>query len=146
MVRRPGSRLVLALLGLALFAPASTVGARSRGPAFPIDLALYDRLLAQHTRPVKSLSGTAVDYPSLSRSKDLDRLVAQVKAARPSKLGHDAFVAYWIDAYNILTLDLVRRHLPLERLDDAGSFFKPIRKQTLATIEGRPVSLDTIER
>lgn len=111
----------------------------------PIDLALYARLLLAHTRPVKSLAGTAVDYVSLMRSKELDTLVAQLKAARPSTLGHNARLAFWINAYNILTLDLVRRNHPVASIKDIGSFFSPVWKIELATIEGSAISLDTIE-
>lgn len=136
--------LLAALLPLPLARPAPAKSPRV-DTSSPIDLALYARLLEKHTRPVPSLSGTVVDYPALARSKELDRLVAQVKASRPSTLGHNARIAFWINAYNLLTLDLVRRHLPIEGIKDIGSFFAPVWKIELATIEGRSITLDTIE-
>ncbi len=133
-----------ALLPLPFTHPAHAESPRVRSTS-PIDLGLYARLLLAHTRPVPSLAGTTVDYASLVRSKELDTLVAQVKAGRPSTLGHHARLAFWINAYNILTLDLVRRHHPVASIKDIGSFFSPVWKIELATIEGRPISLDTIE-
>ena len=145
----PGSRPFIALFLTALLTLLFTGPARAESPRVrstsPIDLGLYARLLLTHTRPVPSLAGTAVDYASLVRSKELDTLVAQVKASRPSALGHHARLAFWINAYNILTLDLVRRHHPVASIKDIGSFFSPVWKIELATIEGRPISLDTIE-
>lgn len=137
---------------VALLAPllAALVGAAPivrAAPASrePIDLARYARLLARHTRAVDSLAGTAVDYASLSRSQDLDALVAQLKAARPSRLGHHARLAFWINAYNLLTLDLVRRHHPIESIKDIGSFLSPVWRMPLGEIEGVRISLDHIE-
>ena len=145
----PGSRPFIALFLTALLTLLFTGPARAESPRVrstsPIDLGLYARLLLTHTRPVPSLAGTAVDYASLVRSKELDTLVAQVKASRPSALGHHARLAFWINAYNILTLDLVRRHHPVASIKDIGSFLSPVWKIELATIEGRPISLDTIE-
>ena len=121
-------------------------GQPGRGrPREPIDLGRYARLLAQHTRVVDSLAGTAVDYAALARSRDLDALVAQLKAARPSKLGHNARLAFWINAYNLLTLDLVRRHYPIESIKDIGSLFSPVWRKPLGEIEGAPITLDRIE-
>lgn len=114
-------------------------------PAAPLDLARYGRVLAQHTRKVDSLAGVAVDYRGLGRSRDLDALVLQLGAARPSKLGHRDRMAFWINAYNLLTLDLVRRHYPIAGIKDIGSFLKPVWKRSVATIEGQPIHLDLIE-
>lgn len=137
--------LLAALLPLPFLARTAHARSPRVDASSPIDLALYARLLQTHTRAVPSLAGTAVDYQALVRSKELDKLVAQVKASRPSTLGHNARIAFWINAYNVLTLDLVRHHLPIESIKDIGSFFAPVWKIELATIEGRPISLDTIE-
>lgn len=113
--------------------------------ASAVDLGLYARLLATHTRETRSLAGTEVDYAALVRSADLDRLVAQLEASKPSRLDRAGRLAFWINAYNILTLDLVRKNLPVASIKDLGSFFSPVWKRPLTTIEGRIVSLDAIE-
>ena len=104
----------LALTGLLLL---PTVDAIARGdvPVRPLDLDLYARLLDRHTRVVPELVGTRVDYRTLARSTDWGRLVAQVRAARPSTLSRDERLAFWINAYNILAIDLVIQELPRSR-------------------------------
>ncbi|MBK7950052.1 MAG: DUF547 domain-containing protein [Deltaproteobacteria bacterium] len=113
--------------------------------ASAVELALYARLLEVHTRATTTLAGTEVDYGSLVGSRELDRLVAQVETSRPSQLDRPGQLAFWINAYNILTLDLVRKHHPIASIKDIGSFFSPVWERTVATVEGRRLSLDAIE-
>jgi hypothetical protein len=119
--------------------------ARAADSSAPIDLQLYGRLLEAHTRAVSDLAGTRVDYRGLRDSNDWQDLVAQLSAARPSQLGPDAKLAFWINAYNILAIDLVRRHYPVESIKDIGSFLFPVWNREVARIEGRDVSLGEIE-
>jgi hypothetical protein len=111
----------------------------------PLDLVLYGRLLEEHTRSVSDLVGTRVDYRSLLASADWKRLVAGVRSARPSRLAQKERLAFWINAYNILTIDLILEHYPVESIRDIGSFFSPVWDKNVATIEGRKVSLGFIE-
>ncbi|MFO0689636.1 MAG: DUF547 domain-containing protein [Myxococcota bacterium] len=122
---------------LALTAPAQAQSA--------VDLALYARLLETHTRATTSLAGTEVDYAPLVHSRALDRLVAQLEASKPAQLDRPGQLAFWINAYNLLTLDLVRKHHPIASIRDVGSFFSPVWKRPVATIDGRRLSLDAIE-
>jgi len=143
--RRAGHFVTVnATLCAALFG-APQLSRAEPAPGEPIDLVRYARLLTQHTRVVDSLAGTAVDYAALARSRDLDALVVQLKAAKPSKLGHNARLAFWINAYNLLTLDLVRRHYPIESIKDIGSLFSPVWRKPLGEIEGVEMTLDRIE-
>jgi len=111
----------------------------------PFDRALYASLLEAHTKSVADVVGTRVDYRALGRSEDWKRLVAQIRSARPSKLDRDGTLAFWINAYNILTIDLVLQHYPLDSIRDIGSFFFPVWNVEVATIEGRTLSLGEIE-
>lgn len=110
-----------------------------------IDLDLYGQLLENHTRAVPEVVGTRVDYRSLEKSPDWKRLVRQVRTARPSQLTRDEKLAFWINAYNILAIDLVREHYPIDGIKQIGSFFSPVWDLELATIEGRTISLGVIE-
>ncbi|MEZ4334514.1 MAG: DUF547 domain-containing protein [Myxococcota bacterium] len=114
-------------------------------PASALDLDRYARLLARTTRTTDRLAGTEVDYAALVESPELDALVRQLEASRPSGLDRTGRIAFWIDAYNLLTLDLVRKHWPIDGIKDIGSFFFPVWKRDLVTIEGRSLSLDAIE-
>ncbi|MEZ4293225.1 MAG: DUF547 domain-containing protein [Myxococcota bacterium] len=109
------------------------------------DLALYARLLTRHTRAVDDPAGTRVDYEALDGDADWPLLVEQIRAARPSRLGRPARLAFWINAYNILTIELVRAHRPIDSIRDIGSFFSPVWDLRVATIEGVERSLGSIE-
>ncbi|MBY0401284.1 DUF547 domain-containing protein [Myxococcota bacterium] len=120
-------------------------GTPSPRGASALDLERYARLLEVHTRATTTLAGTEVDYAGLVGSRDLDQLVAQIEASKPSQLDRAGRLAFWINAYNILTLDLVRKHHPLASIKDIGSFFSPVWQKPVARIEGRSMTLDTIE-
>jgi hypothetical protein len=149
--RRVTSRALIVLLsGLFITSLAGLAGAQERLPyqpksSSPLDLQLYSQLLETYTRSVPDLVGTRVDYAALKRSAGWKRLTAQVHAAQPSRLTRDQKVAFWINAYNILTIDLVTQNYPIDSIKDLGSFFSPVWDKTVATIEGREVSLGFIE-
>jgi hypothetical protein len=134
----PGRRVIpisiLLFLALPVAAHAATV-----------DLDLYAGLLERHTRAVPDTAGTRVDYRSLEKSQDWKRLVRQVHAAEPSGLTRDEKLAFWINAYNILTIDLIVKHYPIDGIKEIGSFFSPVWDLEIATIEGRTLSLGAIE-
>lgn len=124
----------------------SIIGAGSAfGSADAVDLDLYARLLEAHTEAVPDLVGTRVDYAGLRDSADLKALVSQVSAARPSQLDRDRRMAFWINAYNILAIDLVAKNYPVDSIKDIGSFFSPVWGHEVARIEGKAISLETIE-
>jgi hypothetical protein len=110
-----------------------------------IDLELYGRILEAHTRATPDIVGTRVDYRALETSDDWKRLVAQVRASTPSRMSADERLAFWINAYNILAIELVRVHYPVESIKDIGSFFSPVWNVEVAKIEGRTLSLGEIE-
>lgn len=146
---RAWSTITLAAIAFASTAgadePTSTAEATLHGGTSVLDLDLYARLLESNTRATTSLAGTEVDYAALVRSRELDRLVTQLAASQPAKLDRPARLAFWINAYNILTLDLVRKHYPVPSIHDVGSLFSPVWERPVATIEGRVITLDTIE-
>lgn len=111
-----------------------------------LDLDLYAAILDQHTETTVDTVGVRVDYAKIGSDPRWEKLVSQVQGARPSMLrDRNAKIAFWINAYNILTIDLVARHYPLESIKDIGSFFSPVWDLDVATIEGKPISLGTIE-
>lgn len=139
-MRPAGARQVvaggLALLVLALV-PASVRG---------LDLNLYARLLQRYTRSVPDIAGTRVDYAGLRRSDEWRRLVSGLASDHPERLeGRNARLAYWIDVYNILAIDLVVRGRPPHSIRDLGSWWRPVWKQSAGTVGGREVSLDDVE-
>ncbi len=139
-LKHPNCIARLALIAVLTALPASAMSAQS-----PIDLELYARLLESHTRSVDDIAGVRVDYRGLARSLEWKILVRQVSSARPSRLDRQGQVAYWINAYNILTIDLVLKYYPVSGIKDIGSFFSPVWGFEVAKIEGQSISLGQIE-
>lgn len=115
-------------------------------PAAANDLALYARLLERHTREVDDLARVRVDYPVISTSPDWRRLVESLAAADPAALRtREQQLAFWINAYNILAIDLVAQHYPIASIRDVGSLLRPVWKRPAGRVGGRTVTLDEIE-
>ena len=118
------------------------------GPALAVDLdtGLYDRLLRRHTRVVDDAAGVRVDYQALARSDDWKRLIANVASTNPDVLAtRDEKLAFWINVYNILAMDLVVRNQPIDSIRDIGSLFRPVWDRPAGRVGGRRVTLAEIE-
>lgn len=125
---------------------AATILFALTNPAHALDLELYAALLERHTVAVDDMASTRVDYAALRRSADWEKLVASLRASDPSKLATpNERLAFWIDAYNILAIDLVRRHHPIDGIRSIGSFLSPVWKKPAGEIGGRTYTLDEIE-
>lgn len=115
-------------------------------PAQSFDLDAYDALLEKHSKPVNDLARTRVDYAAIAKDPSWKKLVADLAATNPKNLtGRSEKLAFWINAYNILAIDLVAAHYPLESIKDIGSFFSPVWKKPAGRIGGKNYSLDEIE-
>lgn len=115
-------------------------------PAAALDEVLYAGLLRQHTREVNDLARVRVDYAAIARSADWKTLVASLAATDTATLrSRDEKLAFWVNAYNILAIDLVAKNYPLESIRDIGSFFSPVWKREAGRIGAKPYSLDQIE-
>ncbi len=138
-IRLPPGRILAVLATLGALAAGG-------GPARAFDLALYEDVLAHYTRPVPDLAGVRVDYRSLAAAPKWRALMASLREAEPSRLAtRDERLAFWINAYNALAIDLVVRHYPVESIRDLGSLFRPVWRRSAGVIDGRPVSLHEIE-
>jgi hypothetical protein len=123
------------LCGLALAAPAAA-----------LDEALYATLLARHTREVPDLARVRVDYPAIAASAEWRRLVQNLATSDPAALRtREQQIAFWVNAYNILAIDLVAQHYPIASIRDIGSLFRPVWKRPAGRAAGRDVTLDWIE-
>lgn len=111
-----------------------------------LDTHLYAELLKRHTREVADLARVRVDYAGLRTSPDWQRLVASLASSDPARLrGRNERLAFWINAYNILAIDLVVKHYPVDGIKDIGSLFRPVWKRPAGRIGARSYSLDEIE-
>lgn len=116
------------------------------GSAQAMDLELYAALLERHTVEVDDIASTRVDYGGLKRSADWERLVRSLAASDPSKLTtRGERLAFWINAYNVLAIEIVRKNYPIDSIRSIGNLLSPVWKRTAGSIAGRAYSLDEIE-
>ncbi len=115
-------------------------------PAAAFDEALYAALLQRHTRPVADLARVRVDYPAIGASADWKRLIESLARSDPAApRTREQQIAFWVNAYNILAIDLVARHYPIESIRDIGSLLRPVWKRPAGQVGDRAVTLDEIE-
>jgi hypothetical protein len=111
-----------------------------------LDLGLYGSELQAHTRSVPELAGTRVDYAALRSSPQWADVRKSLAMCDPAKLATRAEkLAFWINAYNVLAIDLVATHWPVASIKDIGSFLFPVWTKTAGQIHGKPYTLDEIE-
>lgn len=107
----------------------------------------YAALLESQTRSVRETVGTTVAYRALlkppARAAWQALLLALAEAPKPSNKNEE--LALWINAYNILAIEMVRSHYPVESIRDVGSFFNPVWKRDAGIVAGRAVTLHEIE-
>jgi len=135
----PGHRAGAAFGGVLL-------GLLLAGGAHPaeLDVKTWDGLLHRYTRQTSDRAGVRVDYAGLAGDPAWRSFVTGLAGARPGP-GRSAALAFWIDVYNALAIDMVVRHYPVESIRDIGSFFRPVWKLEAGRVDGRPVTLDEIE-
>ncbi len=118
----------------------------SASSAAALDLDAYASLLSAHTAEVEDLATVRVDYAGLVDSAEWAGLVESLAATGPPPPDRrDAHLAFWINAYNILAIDLVRAHYPVAGIKDIGSFLRPVWKRPAGRVGGREVTLDEVE-
>ena len=122
------------------------VFALTTAPVQAMDLDLYAALLERHTVAVDDIASTRVDYGALRKNPDWDRLVRSLAASDPARLeSRTEKLAFWINAYNVLAIEIVRQNHPVDSIRSIGSLFSPVWKRPAGSIGSRPYSLDEIE-
>ena len=115
-------------------------------PMSAIDLDAWAKILERHTRSVSDIAGVRVDYGALKGSAEWRAVVASLSASAPAQLSdRNEKLAFWINAYNILAIDVVVKNHPVASIKDVGSFFTPVWKKPAGQIGGETVTLDRIE-
>jgi hypothetical protein len=131
------------LLFLGLLAGLLAVPPRVAGQTF--DHSAWDRILKKHVR-----EDGRVDYAALQADPaELNAYVAQVAARSPVSHPRDfptraSRLAYWINAYNALTIKGVADNWPTKSVRDLGFLFGFFRKKQFV-VGGEKYSLDDIE-
>lgn len=81
-------------------------------------------------------------------AEDLQRLssyIDHLEAVSPGTLDRGAELAYWINLYNAVTLELVLSNYPLDSIKDTAGFLRSPWNKKLVVVEGSELSLNAIE-
>ena len=143
--RCPPGQWLLILSSLLLLASAAQGELLDRTSPF-VWLDTYADLLKRHTQTVDSEVGTRVNYAAIAEDEAWVDLIDQVATLRPeTDWDRNEKLAFWINVYNLLAINLVVTHYPVESIKDIGSFFRPVWYRTAGVVGGRAYSLDEIE-
>jgi len=89
------------------------------------------------------------DRVSKRNHEALMKYIADLSNIKVRSLNRKEQLAYWINLYNALTIDVILDHYPVKSIRDIdispGIFADGPWGKKLVTIEGQPVSLDDIE-
>ncbi len=108
----------------------------------------YDHLLKTYvvSGATAGVTLNQVDYSGLGQDQEFAKLVEDLAAFPLQELdSRDETLAFYINAYNILTLKVVIDNWPLESIKDVGNIFRPVWKHAAGVIDGNSVSLHEIE-
>ena len=120
--------------------------------AAPVDTSYttpYQALLVAHVRPdgeKAGIRGALVDYMGWGKDTDHAEAIKRLTAANPGKLSGDEATAYWLNAYNLLSVDLIVTHPEADSIKHIGSVLDDPWKTYQWTIAGKPYSLLDIEQ
>lgn len=111
--------VIFALLAVVVMTSCGTSAPTSN--AAPIEHNMWDKLLKKHVdnKGMVDYKGFKQDRNELKKYLDL-----LSKNAPSSKWSKDEKLAYWINAYNAYTVELILEHYPLKSIKDIGSSIK----------------------
>jgi hypothetical protein len=115
--------------------------------AEPAYLSQWAATLEQDSRKIDGTAGTTADYRALRVGPGASRWQALLEdlAHAPTPPRRKDKLTLWINAYNILAIDVVLRAYPVESIRDIGSLWSPVWRHEAGTVAGRTVSLHEIE-
>lgn len=107
----------------------------------------YSSLLASNiTRAEKAgVTSNLLNYQTFASDNRFDNLIEALATFDPSTLKGDEKLAFYINTYNIFAIKLVSDHKPHTSIRDIGSWFNPVWQKPAGILNGKSISLDTIE-
>jgi hypothetical protein len=153
-----GAALLVSLAGLAsierLFAPKAELWprwqAQDPGATETVDHGAWQRILGTYLAPgAGGVNRFAYAGVAPADRQALDGYIARLAATPVSALGRPEQLAYWINLYNALTVQVVLDHYPVASIHDIaispGLFTIGPWDKALIEVEGAAVSLNDIE-
>ena len=97
----------------------------------------------------KYVQGNGVAYDAWDKNAaDLQSLkdyLAEMAAQNPGDWEKDRALAYWLNLYNALTLNLILENYPVKSIKDLGSLLKSPWNKEIVTVAGKELTLNNIE-
>lgn len=110
---------------------------------------LYQTLLTEYVRPGEKngLSANMVNYADIRNDVRLNDLMIRLQNYPKENLDtKQKKTAFYLNAYNILSITKVADNWPLSKLKSLGSFFKPVWTHPAGKVCGEKMTLRILER
>lgn len=106
-----------------------------------------DTLLKKHVYvgEAKGIQSAFVDYDAWLVDPLHEQAMAQIQSTDPATLSPSEQMAFWINAYNLLTIDLILQTGERESIRNQGGWFQSPWNRFSWTVNGQSVTLDHIE-
>lgn len=107
-----------------------------------------DGLLKSHVKTVtkSGIQYNAVNYATWGKDPRHAKVRDEILKKNANTLKtKDQKLAYWINAYNVLTVDLITREKETESIKNLGTLFKNPWKRFTWNVNGKNLTLDGIE-
>lgn len=117
-------------------------------PSFAnFDWSDYSSLLSQHViKAEKSgINGHLLDYKGFSQDPKFTSLIERLALFDSTALAGNEKIAFYLNTYNLLAIKLIVDHQPNKSIRDIGTWFSPVWQKPAGVLNGKAVSLDTIE-
>ena len=107
----------------------------------------YQGLLTDYVKDgsKEGIDATLVDYAAWGQDPRHSQAMKQLQATNTGDLAGDTAMAFWINAYNLLTIDLIIKTGETESIRNQGSIFRNVWKSHAWEINGTSLSLHEIE-
>ena len=112
------------------------------------DHSLWNALLSRYLAEPSDGSVRLFDYKSVSASdrKQLQAYISSLSGADPRAYRKSEQMAYWINLYNALTVELVLKHYPVKSITKIGPWYKfGPWDEGIVTVAGQKLTLNDIE-
>ncbi|MEQ9363702.1 MAG: DUF547 domain-containing protein [Leptospirales bacterium] len=108
----------------------------------------YDAILKQNVvrRTTAGVTGNFVNYAAIKADARWPGVVNMVARYNASELRtREEKLAFYVNAYNILVIDLIVQNHPVADINKLGNDASPIWKRPVGEVAGRSMSLDGLE-
>ena len=141
--------LLLLLPGALRAAPSADLLPRwerhEPGSTAAVDHAAWEAFLGTYVKSVDGIN--RVDYSAVNAADKakLDSYVGHLAAIDVDRLDRPRQMAFWINLYNALTVQLILDNYPLDSIRDLGGLFSSPWDKNLVKVAGETLTLNDIE-